>query len=299
LSKKIVLLGGGHGLSNICGAFKDDDVSIIVSSSDDGGHTGKIRDEFGCVALGDLRMVLSELVDDPFLNYRFKKLHEVNNVSLGNLMLLSLFDKYDNVDLMLDEIKKIFKIKPNIYLSTSNPVTLHALCEDGSVIDHERIIGESNAKIENLFVDKAFCNEKMIEKILEADLIVLCPGSLYTSIGSVLCVDDIKKAIQKSSAKIMYICNIMTQNGETLGFNACDHVEVLEKIMDKKIDKVIINKEKIPLVLLNKYIKENSEPVSFDNLDDDRFEFHNMLDLKGGNARHSSKIVREIIFNQA
>ena len=157
MRKKVVLIGGGHGLSNMVKGFKDEDVdlTIIVSSSDDGGHTGKIRQEFQTVAVGDLRMVLNELISDDsslkdIFDYRFNSLHGANKVSLGNLMITSLWMKYKNIDKVISYFKEKEKIAASVFLSTNNPITLCAKCDTGEIIKGECIIGESNKKIENL-----------------------------------------------------------------------------------------------------------------------------------------------------
>lgn len=305
MQKKIVLIGGGHGLSNLVKGFKDEniDLSVIISSTDDGGHTGLIRDEFNSVAIGDLRMVLNELLDassvlkDVF-NYRFEYLHGTRNVSLGNLVITSLWNKYLDIDKVIDCFKERENIKINIFLSSNNPLTLCAECDGGEIINNERLIGISNKKIKRLFVDKnAICNVTMLDKIKNADIIVLAPGSLYTSVGAVLCIDKINESIKESKASIVYVANIMTQDGETKGFSLNDHVDVLEDILNKKIDRVIANNGKIEDSILEKYRKENSCVVSNDEKKDN-YEFYNIVEIKDGKVRHNSEIAKKIILNQ-
>ena len=140
MKRKVILIGGGHGLSNIVKGFKNEniDLSIIVASTDDGGHTGKIRKEFKTIAVGDLRMVLNELIDDKsslkdIFDYRFNSLHGVNKVSLGNLMITSLWMKYNDIDKVIRYFKDKENIKSNIFLSSNNPLTLCAKCDDGEI----------------------------------------------------------------------------------------------------------------------------------------------------------------------
>lgn len=305
MKKSVVLIGGGHGLSNLVGGFKDEDIelNIIVSSTDDGGHTGKIRDEFDSVAVGDLRMVLNELIDDnsslkDIFNYRFDCLHGTNGVSLGNLMIASLWKKYLDFDEVIKYFKEKENISANVYLSSSNPLTLCAQCEDNEVIKCERIIGVSNKKIKRLFVDKkAICNKEMLEKLESADIIVLCPGSLYTSVGSVLCIDEIRDSIIKSEAMICYVCNIMSQDGETRGYNVGDHVSALENIMNKKIDRIIVNEGKISETIKEKYKEENSYVVECDMFNFN-YEFYDLVEIKDDKVRHNSDLVKKIILYQ-
>lgn len=305
MEKSVVLIGGGHGLSNLVKGFKNEklDLNVIVSSTDDGGHTGRIRDEFSSVAVGDLRMVLNELIDEgsvlkDIFNYRFQNLHGISNVSLGNLMIASLWEKYMDATKVIRYFKDKEKIKANIFLSSNNPLVLCAECDDGEIIKYERVIGVSNKKIKKLFVDKeSVCEDIMLEKIEKADLIVLSPGSLYTSVGAVLCIDKIKEAIQKSCATIIYVCNIMSQYGETDGYGVSDHVMVLEKIMGRTIDRVLVNSGQISDDILEKYKEENSSVVRYDELND-KYELYNLVDLNDGSVRHNSELVKKIILGQ-
>lgn len=306
MKKKVVLIGGGHGLSNMVKGFKNEDIdlTIIVSSSDDGGHTGKIRKEFQTVAVGDLRMVLNELINDDsslkdIFDYRFNLLHGVNRVSLGNLMLISLWMKYKDIDKVIDYFKEKEKINANIYLSSNNPITLCARSEDGEIIRQECVIGESNKKIVDLYSEnEAFCNNEMLNKLEEADIIVLGPGSLYTSVGAVLCIDKIKKAIYNSSASIVYVCNIMCQNGETLNYTVKDHEETLSRIMNKKIDRVIVNNGNIDTKILDLYKQEGSSIVVCDEIKE-YYEFYDLVKINDNKIMHNSELTKKIILRQA
>lgn len=303
--KSVVLIGGGHGLSNLVKGFKCEnlDLNIIVASTDDGGHTGMLREEFDCVAVGDLRMVLNELLSDKsvlkdMFDYRFNKLHGVENISLGNLLIVSLIEKYKDINGVIKYFKDKENISANVYLSSSNPVVLCAEDECGNIVKFERIIGESNCKIKQLFVDGTpIVNEEMIEKIKNADIIALSPGSLYTSVAAVLCIDKINEAIRKSKASIVYSCNIMTQDGETKDFSVKDHVDVLENVLGKRIDRIIVNDGDIPLDVLEKYKKENSKVVVCQKKEKN-YEFYDVVEIKEGKIRHNSELVKKIILSQ-
>lgn len=306
MKKKVVLIGGGHGLSNMVRGFKNEDVdlTIVVSSADDGGHTGRIRGEFKTVAIGDLRMVLNELINEKsslkeIFDYRFSSLHGVNKVSLGNLMITSLWMKYNDIDKVINYFREREHIKADIFLSSNNPITLCARCADGEVIRHEHIIGESNKKIDFLYTeDKVVCNEEMLRKIEDADIIVLGPGSLYTSVGAVLCIDDIKTCIRNSRASIVYVCNIMCQNGETLNYTVKDHEEMLEKIMGCNIDRVLVNDGKIDDNVFEKYKAQNCMKVVCDEFKD-YYEFYDLVEIKGDRIIHNSEITKKIILRQS
>ena len=303
--KKVVLIGGGHGLSNIVKGFKNEnvDLTIVVSSTDDGGHTGKIRDEFNVVALGDLRRVLYELLDDNvFLknvfDYRFDLLHDVDKVSLGNLILCCLYNKYGDINKVIDFFKEKENIKANVYLSSDNPLTLCAKCKNGEVVKNEHMIGICDKKIEDLYVDgEAICNVSMLKKIEEADVIVLGPGSLYTSVGSVLCIDKIKNAIKASFAEIVYVCNIMCQKGETSNYNVNDHEEALVKIIDRKIDRVIVNIGKIEEDVLKRYEGECRGLVNLTEIKQ-YYELYDLVEIEDNKVIHNSELTKKIILKQ-
>lgn len=306
MKKKVVLMGGGHGLSNMVSGFKNEDVdlTIIVSSADDGGHTGKIRSEFKTVAVGDLRMVLNELICDnsslkDIFDYRFNSLHGTNKVSLGNLMITSLWMKYKDINKVIKYFKEKEHISADIFLSSNNPITLCAKCVDGEILKGEHVIGSSNKRIDSLYSeDGAICSEEMLNKIEQADIIVLGPGSLYTSVGAVLCIDKIKEAIKNSYADIIYVCNIMCQNGETLNYTVRDHEEVLVKIMEKNIDRVIVNNGEIKEEILNRYKEENSTIVLCDEVKEN-YEFYNLVKIKDNKVVHNSELTKKIILKQS
>ena len=304
MKNSIVLIGGGHGLSNLVKGFKNEDIelNVIVASTDDGGHTGKIREEFNCIAVGDLRMVLSELISkqsvfQDVFDYRFNCLHGEKSVSLGNLVVLSLMKKYQDINKVLQIIKQKEGYSANVFLSSDSPVTLCAECEGNEIVKCERLIGCCGKKINRLFVEgNAICNEDMLKKIRDAGTIVLAPGSLYTSIGAVLCIDKIKEAILESGARVVYVCNIMSQYGETEGFKVEDHVKALEGMLGKSIERVIVNKGTIDEKILKKYREENSDIVEWE--DKERYEFYDLVEIREGKIRHNSELVKKIILYQ-
>ena len=303
--KKVVLIGGGHGLSNLVKGFKDEkdvDLTIVVSSSDDGGHTGKIRDEFNLVAVGDLRMVLNELISENSLlkhvfDYRFDMIHGVKGVSLGNLIITALLLKHKDIDKVIGYFREQEDFKADVFLSSNTPLTLCAGCKNGEVVKGEHIIGESNKFIETLYCERdAECNGLMLDKIEKADIIVLGPGSLYTSVGSVVCIDEIKAAINRSKATLIYVCNIMTQDGETFGYTVKDHEEALSNILNKDIDRVIINNGDISQSVLKRYKEENSSVVVCGDVKD-TYEFYDLVEICDNKVRHNSELTKKIILS--
>ena len=218
--EKIVILGGGHGLSAIAKGFIDDiyDTTIIVSTTDNGGHTGLLRDELDIPALGDIRRCLSTIIDDEllssFLSYRFDDIHNVKNLSLGNLMLTSLLDKNDLENTLIN-LKETLKLKATILPAINYSADVYASYEDGTIAKGEKNI-PSKKRIKDIYYqNKIYTTLRVKEALKNADYIIISPGSLYTSILPILAIEDIKRLIKKSNAKLIYVCNIMTQNKES------------------------------------------------------------------------------------
>ena len=274
MNKKVVVLGGGTGLSTLLRGLKQFpiDITAIVAVSDDGRSTGKLRQEFNVPAVGDVRQVivaLSEtepLVQD-LLNYRFKTNSDLNGHALGNLLLTALINVAGNMSTGIESLGKILNLKGKVLPLTEDNVTLMARMENDSIIEGEHNITEYKGKIKEIFYkEKPEINNDVIREIKEADLIILSMGSLYTSLLPNLICDEIKQAIDESKAEVMYICNIMTQPGETDKFTASDHVNIVNNYLNKKkIDIILANTGSITKVMKEKYASlEQKDPVTFD-----------------------------------
>ncbi len=274
MNKKVVVLGGGTGLSTLLRGLKQFpiDITAIVAVSDDGRSTGKLRQEFNVPAVGDVRQVivaLSEtepLVQD-LLNYRFKTNSDLNGHALGNLLLTALINVAGNMSTGIESLGKILNLKGKVLPLTEDNVTLMARMENDSIIEGEHNITEYKGKIKEIFYkEKPEINNDVIREIKEADLIILSMGSLYTSLLPNLICDEIKQAIDESKAEVMYICNIMTQPGETDKFTASDHVNIVNNYLNKKkIGIILANTGAITKVMKEKYASlEQKDPVTFD-----------------------------------
>ena len=274
MNKKVVILGGGTGLSTLLRGLKQFpiDITAIVAVSDDGRSTGKLRQEFKVPAVGDLRQVivaLSEtepLVED-LLNYRFKTNSDLNGHALGNLLLTALTNVAGNMSSGIESIGKILNLKGKVLPLTEDNVTLMAKMIDNKIIEGEHNITNYEGKIKEIFYkEKPTINDDVIEEIKQADLIILSMGSLYTSLLPNLICKEITKAIDQSKAEVMYICNIMTQPGETDKFKASDHVKVVNNYLGKKkIDIILANTGSITKAMKEKYAcLEQKDPVIFD-----------------------------------
>ena len=254
MDKNIVILGGGTGQSVLLRGLKrfPFNITAVVSVSDDGKSSGKIRQELNVPAVGDIRSVLISLsetedVVEKMINYRFKSNGDLDGHSLGNLLLAGLTDIYGNLSNAVLQISKILNLKGEVLPLTDDNVVLMGKMSDGSVIEGEHNITLSDKKIEKIYYKvNPKVNKSVIKRIKDADAIILSMGSVYTSIIPHLLCKEIIKAIDSSDAKIMYVCNVMTQPGETDEFTASDHINLLNSYLGKrKIDTVITNSKKV------------------------------------------------------
>jgi len=295
--KNIVLLGGGHGLSAITKGFINDEyeTTIIVSTTDSGGHTGLLRSEFDIPALGDIRRCIASLTDSEpikyFLEYRFDELHEIKNLSLGNLMLLSLLTQND-LEKSLLILKKQMNLKATILPSLNYSCDVYAKYEDNTIT-----VGESNIpskkKIKDIFYSsKTYITQKVKDALKNADYVVISPGSLYTSIMPILAIEDIKKILRRSNAKLIYISNIMTQNGETDNCSILDTIKVIEKKLSRKLDIIISSSSIIDQKRREKYSYELSFPIK--PSEDKRIIYAPLLDENSDYIRHDYKLLEQV-----
>ena len=270
MNKKVVVFGGGTGLSYLLRGLKQYplDITAVVSVCDDGGSTGKLRDEFNILAPGDIRKVIEALSDNEnelskLLNYRFSSNGELNNHSLGNLILLAEMKIQGSAEKAIESLSKILNLKGKILPFTEDEVTLMGEMEDGTIIEGEHHITEYPQKIKKVFYkDEPKINNKLLSEIKKADLIILSMGSLFTSIIPNLLSDKIKQAIDKSNAEIIYCCNLFTQPGETDDYKVSDHIKTLNTYLgEKKINYVIANNGEIEGELAIKYATEEQKDI--------------------------------------
>ena len=275
MNKNVVILGGGTGMSTLLRGLKQFPVNItaIVSVCDDGRSTGKIRSEFNTPALGDIRRVLAALSEteplfEKMLNYRFKTKGSFDGHTVGNLLLVAMSEITGSVSLGIESLGKVLNLKGRVLpLTEESNNTLVAEMYDGGIVYGEHNITEDVRKIKKVWYkdDTEVCKEAL-KAIKNADLIVLSMGSLYTSIIPNLICNEIKDAIDKSNAEVMYVCNIVTQPGETDNFKVSDHVNALNEYLgDKKVSVVVANSGAISKKMAEKYSNtEQKDPVIFD-----------------------------------
>ena len=274
MNKKVVVLGGGTGQSSLLRGLKlfPLDITAVVTVADDGKSTGKLRKEFNIPGVGDIRRVLislseTEEVVEKLVDYRFKTDSDLDGHSIGNIILTALIDLYGDLTTAVKEISKMLNLKGKVYPLTNDNVVLMGKMNNGKTIEGEHNITESQLNIKKVFYKKEpQINKEVLREIEDSDLIILSMGSLYTSIIPNLISKQIIKAIDSSKAKIMYVCNIMTQPGETDDFKVIDHINVLNSYLGKrKVDVVIVNNEKIDEALIENYRnKEQKDLVIYD-----------------------------------
>ncbi|MDK2871931.1 MAG: hypothetical protein PWQ16_1283 [bacterium] len=272
----VVAIGGGTGLSTLLKGLKryTSNLTAVVAVSDEGGSTGRIRKEWGGVGIGDIRNCLLSLADEsnpwvPLLSYRFER-GELRGHSLGNLVLLALAESEGNFLSGVNRLKEMLGIKAKVYPVTLSDVRLKAYFEDGSVVEGETEIPRVGKRITGMEIipPKASVTPHVVESISRADIVVIGPGSLYTSIIPNLLFKDMVDAIVSSRAVKVYVCNIMTQPGETIGFTVVDHIREIEKYLGAgSIDYVIVNIGTISPEILKRYKAEGAEPVKIDKLE--------------------------------
>jgi len=275
MNKKVVVLGGGTGLSTLLRGLKQFpiDITAIVSVCDDGKSTGILREEFNIPAVGDIRRVLVSLSEtEPLVmdlfNYRFNTTSDLDGHTVGNLLLTAMTEITGNLSDGIEALSKVMNLKGKVVPLTEDNVVLMAEMKDGCIVQGEHNITVDKRDIERVFYkDEPVPTAEAVMAIKEADLIILSMGSLFTSVIPNLICDKIVEAMEESPAKIMYVCNMMTQPGETDHFTVTDHVKMLNSYLGKrKVDVVIANKGKIDVSLAQKYeTAEQKDAVVYDS----------------------------------
>jgi uncharacterized cofD-like protein len=273
---KIVAIGGGTGLSTLLRGLKryTTNLTAVVTVTDDGGSSGRLQKELGILPPGDIRNCLVALADDEALvtdlfQYRFTEGDGLTGHSFGNLFLAAMTGITGNFDKAVKESSRVLNIKGRVLPATLDTVRLCATLADGTVVRGETNISTSHEPIARLSLDpeRARPLDEVLAAIRDADAIVLGPGSLYTSILPNFLVEDVAAAVAASPAVKIYICNVMTQPGETDAFTASAHVRALLAQAGAAVcDTVIVNEEP-PKRLLEAYAEEGQIPVAPDRAD--------------------------------
>ena len=310
---KITVIGGGTGIPVILNSLRLEDVDItaVVTVADDGGSSGELRTNMQLTPPGDLRNVLVAMSDMPkfyerIFQYRFAESDgDFAGHPLGNLIIAGISEMQGSTYNAMQILTKFFHISGKIYPSSEQALTLHAVFKDGHEVVGESHIADYSGMIDHVYVTNTYNDEipqasrKVVKAIMESDMIVLGPGSLFTSILPNLVIPEIKKALQETPAEVAYVCNIMTQRGETEHFTDANHVEVLNRHLGKDvIDTVLVNIEKVP----EAYMSQNAFDEYLVQVEHDfqglsraakRVISSNFLRLEHGGAFHHGDLVVE------
>lgn len=302
MSKNVVVIGGGTGVYTVLSGLKKYpyNLSAVVSMADDGGSTGVLREEFGTLPPGDIRRALvalsatdNEIVAKLF-NYRFKGKGTLSGHSMGNLLLTALEKITGSFESAVEEAVKILNVEGKVIPVTLEKTSLHAELEDGSIVSGEKNIDipkhDGSKQIKRVFLKPNVpANPDAVKAILDADVVILGPGDLYTSILPNLIIKDIASAIHKTHGKVVYIVNIMTKYGETYNFRASDFVRVIQSHLGEGVvDYCIVNTEKPTGAILERYEEDHEEPVQFDK----NYFTDNKLQIITGEYLRKGKFLR-------
>ena len=270
----VTVVGGGHGLSVLLRGIKaaTSNVTAVVTVADDGGSSGRLREEFGIIPPGDLRNCLVALADteplmEKLFQYRFKGESELAGHSFGNLFIAAMNEVTGDMEQALRESSKVLAVKGQVLPASKDHVRLDAVMEDGTVVEGESQIPEVHKKIHRvrLFPEQVQPVQSALDALTNADAIILGPGSLYTSIMPNLLVDGVAEAIRKSKAIKIYICNVMSQPGETDGYTASMHAKAIIDHGGKGIiDYMLVNDAAISPEMQEYYASKGAYPVEVD-----------------------------------
>ena len=270
----VTVVGGGHGLSVLLRGIKSatSNVTAVVTVADDGGSSGRLREELGIIPPGDLRNCLVALADteplmEKLFQYRFRGKSELAGHSFGNLFIAAMNEVTGDVEKALQESSKVLAVKGQVLPASKEHVRLDAIMEDGTVVEGESHIPEVQKRIHRvrLFPENPQPVQSALAALTAADAIILGPGSLYTSIMPNLLVSGVAEALRKSKAVKIYICNVMTQPGETDGYTASMHAKAIIDHGGKGvIDYMLVNSHPISSEMQAYYAEKGAYPVEVD-----------------------------------
>ena len=316
---KIVVIGGGTGLSILLRGLKryTANITAIVTVADDGGGSGVLREDLGMLPPGDIKSCILALADmeptmEKLLQYRFNE-GMLKGQSFGNLFIAAMNEIYGSFEMAIKEVSNVLAVTGKVLPMTLEDVTLYAELENGQIIEGESNIPlrsrELSSGIKRVYIrpENSDPLEEAVRAIEIADIIVLGPGSLYTSIVPNLLVNGIVDIIYESRAPKVYIANVMTQPGETDGYSVLDHVRaILRHSREDLLDYVIFNTEWIPKQTLEKYTLDESEPVDLNYMDEKSLNRNGiklikerLIDIEKDYIRHNSAKLSKLLMEIA
>ena len=304
--KKVVIIGGGTGLSVMLRGMKhidDIQLSAIVTVADDGGSTGRIRDSYQIPAMGDIRHVMCAMAEEEsiftdLMNYRFGGEGDIAGHNLGNLLLLALSQTTGSFMEAIRTFSRVLKVRGKIIPSTLEIVTLFAIMEDGTIVRGEDNIPKFRNHIDRVFYQRDIkATKESLEAIREADLIIYGIGSLYTSIMPNLIIDEIRNELIANPCRKVYFCDAMSQPGETDHYSLEDHVNaILHHAYADAVDIVVTNNNTFSKEMLDKYSAMGSAPIP---IREQRHPYlvlqRDLMDMDDALIRHDSQKVKAVV----
>ena len=312
MNKKIVVFGGGTGISYLLKGLKHFpvDITAVITVSDNGRSTGRLREEFHTPAVGDIRKVITSLsgIDEPIkkmMEYRFKTSSDLDGHSVGNLILTAMLDLNGSLKDSIAYLSKLLDVKHRVLpISEDSRLTLMARDFEGNVIEGEHQITSAHKQFERIYYkEEPKVVPEVIEAIKEADLIIFSMGSLYTSVLPNIICKEVQEALRDAKAPTMYLCNVVTQPGETDKFTVGDHVELLNRYLEtKKLDAVIASNTKIDKKIAKKYYTEEQKapvPIDHKKLKEIGVELieDDLIIIEDNILRHNSLKLSSLIFS--
>lgn len=271
---RIVAIGGGTGLGTILRGLKKitANLTAIVTVADDGGSSGRLREEFGILPPGDIRNCLIAMADpeplmEQLMQYRFNGGTWLSGHNFGNLFLTAMTEITGDFERAIEATSQVLAVRGRVFPATLENVNIHAELDDGSVVNGESTIGNSKRPIRRVFLDppEAGAVSEAVNAVHQADVVLLGPGSLYTSVIPPLLVKEITKALRETKAPKVYVCNVMTEPGETTNYSASRHLQaIIEHTGENLVDYVVANNQEVPEKSRILYEQEGAAPVLVD-----------------------------------
>jgi len=269
MGPSIVALGGGTGLSSLLSGLKSftRNITAVVTVTDEGGSSGRLRDEWGVLPPGDIRNCLVALAEDDnelrqILDFRFNQ-GELKGHSLGNLILLALTEISGDFRLGVEKINNLLAIRGRVFPVTTESVSIYGKKQNGDIVIGELGITKNGSELQDLWLEPKNAKpvKEVIRSVQEAELIVLGPGSLFTSVLPNLMIGGITEEISRMKLPTVYVANLMTQPGETDGFTVTDHVNWIERYLGSVPDFIVVNNGVIPEIILANYSEQGAFPL--------------------------------------
>lgn len=312
MQKKIVVMGGGNAMpKGVLAGLKNLDVelSVICAMLDTGGSSGRLRKDYKILAPGDIRRAFLALANtspviENFFNYRFE-MGELKGHNMANLFIAALELSTHNYEATIEVLNKILNVKHRVFPITLEKSEICAVLENGQVITGESNIDKPRhnqaSKIERIYLNPPIqAYPKSLEAIKEADLIIIGPGDLYSTLAQILLCEGVKEAIKESKGKVVYVVNLMTKNGETNGFSVADFSREIEKFIDDELDYVVYNTNIPPGDCIRQFKEKHPELLEMttidNNLGKDKFIGDDLL-IDGGDIAHSPAKLAKILIS--